>query len=439
MEENLSNQPFSPLLGEAIEMMEEVLLASPESKNIEPCRGTSPAGAGGSNDSAPRTEEALKRPIKLCGAARKRFRRLLAANVRADEARALALKPWSAIPLEGVPPDPKAKKRPRSEDESPKEQAKKTPRIVTPVNQPSFKQVVEQTRVGIKNQSPMCEDQMKLVHRALTLAMLNITEKGKGPKFSGFIHRPGWILVTCDDQASLKWLTEKIPGIKPWDGASLSVIPGSELPKPLIGTTFIPSSEAESLDEATRLLGIQNEGLNTELWRVAHSRAEGNGHVVSFFLDQPSVAAIRAMKSEVTLGFKRLTFKIKSDPEVVPSSVAPEATVEPQPSTSSGSEKLGGDDPRSRPTVPQVPLNPVPRSCERPVSPQPGPSTRRVGSERLSDVRYKVPAKSVPRSKAQPKVGVGVSQGGNGSAWQTVSKRGRQRPKLTRSKPKGNS
>lgn len=422
-------------------MMEEVLLASPEPQNIEPCRGTSPAGVGGSNDSAPETEEALTRPIKLCGAARKRFRRLLAANVRADEARALARKPWSAIPLKGVPPDPKANKRPRSEDESPKEQAKKTPRLVKPVNQPSFKQVVEQTRVGIKNQSPMCEDQMKLVHRALTLAMLSITERGKGPKFSGFIHRPGWILVTCDDRVSLKWLMEKIPGIKPWEGASLSVIPESDLPKPLIGTTFIPSSEAESLDEATRLLGIQNEGLNTELWRVAHSRAEGNGHVVSFFLDQPSVAAIRGMNSEVALGFKRISFKIKSSPEVNPLSVAPVATEEPQPSTSGGSEKQGGGDPGSQPTVPQEPINPnpMPLSGERPVSEQLGPSTGRVGSERLSDARCKVPAKSVPRSKAQQKPGVGVSQGGKGSAWQTVSGRGRPRPKLTRSKPKGNS
>ncbi|KOB57233.1 Uncharacterized protein OBRU01_25736, partial [Operophtera brumata] len=272
-----------------------------------PCLEDDQPEVSGSLAAAPVTVASISKPPKLNGAARKRFRRLLAANVEVHEARALALKPWTQIPIQNVPPDPKPNKRQRSEDESPKEQPKKAPRLEAPSGgnpKPSFKQVAEAKRVGIRNATSMSDDQMKKVHRALTLAMLKIVDRGKGPKFAGFTHKPGWILITCQNQDSLRWLESEIPRVVPWTGAELSIIPESELPKPTVAITFVPSSEVESIDEAIHLLRTQNEGLYTELWKVLHSKSEENGHVVTFSLDELSVEALAAVDFQATLGFK---------------------------------------------------------------------------------------------------------------------------------------
>ncbi|KOB64776.1 Uncharacterized protein OBRU01_23808 [Operophtera brumata] len=116
--------------------------------------------------------------------------------------------------------------------------------------------------------------------------MLKIVDRGKGPTFAGFTHKPGWILITCQNQESLGWLESEIPRVKPWTGAELSITPESELPKPTVEIPFVPSSEVESIDEAIHLLRTQNEGLYTELWKVLHSKSEENGHVVTFSLDE---------------------------------------------------------------------------------------------------------------------------------------------------------
>lgn len=362
-------EPFSPLLGETIERLEEVLLASPQPVEVAPCVADDKVEVGGSGAAAPasKTSPPKGKHIKLNGAARKRFRRLIAANVGVDEARALAVKPWDQIPVQNAPPDPKASKRQRSEEESPKEQPKKAPRLeVSEGVRPSFKQVAEAKRVGIRSASSMSDDQMKLVHRSLTLAMLKIADSGKAPKFAGFTHKPGWILVTCENQDSLGWLEREVPKIEPWAGAKLSVIPESELPRPMVAVTFVPSSEVASLDEAVKLLRTQNEGLNTGLWKVLNSRSVENGHVVTFSLDDQSVVALRAADFVATLGFKKVTFKVRGGSESAP---APVDANDPRPSTSrgqgsSGQSNQGGVQPRS--VVATKPPQPRPVSIARP-------------------------------------------------------------------------
>lgn len=47
---------------------------------------------------------------------------------------------------------------------------------------------------------------------------------------------------------------KRVPKIKPRAGAEFSVIPESELPKPVVVVTFVPSIEAGSVDEAVQLL-----------------------------------------------------------------------------------------------------------------------------------------------------------------------------------------
>ncbi|XP_028178300.1 uncharacterized protein LOC114365822 [Ostrinia furnacalis] len=151
----------------------------------------------------------------------------------------------------------------------------------------------------------MSEDQMRLLHDALLESIAKMAGK-KGvprPRFAGFSYKTGWVLVNCENQESHDWLVGEIRQIKPWPEAELSTIPESELPKPQVGTTFIPISEAATVEKALPLLEAQNDGLNPGLWRVLHKRAEAGGTVVTFSLDDPSAETLRANNGIAGLGF----------------------------------------------------------------------------------------------------------------------------------------
>ncbi|CAK1601778.1 unnamed protein product [Parnassius mnemosyne] len=181
-------------------------------------------------------------------------------------------------------------------------------------------------------------EQMRLVHRALTQAIAKTAcgvQPGMRPKFSGFTHKPGWILVTCLNKASQDWIVSDIGKLKPWLEAELSIIPESELPKPQLGITFLPRSEADSPEEVAVLLRAQNEGLHTEIWKILHRRDEENGFLVTFSLDDPSAETLRALDGRVVLGFKMITFKVRGGFDAAMEPVPPQLQ-SPQTSTSRG-------------------------------------------------------------------------------------------------------
>ncbi|CAK1587674.1 unnamed protein product [Parnassius mnemosyne] len=164
--------------------------------------------------------------------------------------------------------------------------------------------------IGIRNSDLMSDEQMQSVHYALNRAIMKIGRKEAGPRFTGFIHMQGWILVNCANQVSQDWIVQKIDNLKPWPQAELSVIPEDELPQVQVGTIFVPRSEAESPEEGFQLLRAQNDGLNTELWTILQCRDQVHGFLVTLSLDNPSADAIRKKGCIVALGFKFVTFKI---------------------------------------------------------------------------------------------------------------------------------
>ncbi|XP_063824612.1 uncharacterized protein LOC135074253 [Ostrinia nubilalis] len=331
--------PKTPPLGEQLDRPD----GEPSLTSKSPCSKISEslsAMSVGGTSAEPQTES-TKTPkdtkrARLCGAARKRFRRLIAAELGAEQALALCRKPWDQIPVDNPPPDPKAKKRLRSEEESPREQPKKTSRLdvtATPLPKVQYSVVAGAVRVGVRNSAPMSEDQMRLLHDALLESIAKMAGK-KGvprPRFAGFSYKTGWVLVNCENQESHDWLVGEIRQIKPWPEAELSTIPESELPRPQVGTTFIPISEAATVEKALPLLEAQNDGLNPGLWRVLHKRAEAGGTVVTFSLDDPSAETLRANNGRAGLGFKYVIFNVRGG------SAAEQPNVEtPRPSTSAG-------------------------------------------------------------------------------------------------------
>jgi hypothetical protein len=261
---------------------------------------------------------------RLSGAARKRLHKLVEGGLDKKMALTMCNLPWSKMPVEKPASANAPLKRGRSEDESPQGHVKKTVKLTAGAEgEPrplSFKEVAGSTRVGIRNSEPMSEEQMLLIRHRLNTAMLRQwgDAKGGGPSFLGFLHKTGWILVTCANQASREWLVGEVPKLAPWPEAALSIIPEGELPKPATAITFIPDVEGASVKEALSLLRIQNPGLNTELWRVLGEKAEKGGKVVTLALDEPSAEALRARDCIASLGFKNVTFRLRGGPNAPP-------------------------------------------------------------------------------------------------------------------------
>lgn len=173
------------------------------------------------------------------------------------------------------------------------------------------------SRLGVRNTTPMSVDQMGLLKEALLDAIFN-AEEGKGPKFTGFSYKPGWVMVLCEDQESQNWLMAEVPKLKPWPEAELSIIIESELPKPNVGTAFLPFSEAKTVERAVGIMKAQNRGLNIDRWRILNKRVEETGHIVTFSIDEASVEVLKANKGQATLGFKKIYFKLKGEPNPNP-------------------------------------------------------------------------------------------------------------------------
>ncbi|XP_063544451.1 uncharacterized protein LOC134752700 [Cydia strobilella] len=168
-------------------------------------------------------------------------------------------------------------------------------------------------RVGIQNKEPMNSDQMKMVHRHLLVAITKHFTGGDGPEFLSFTHKNGWIQVTCVDQRSKDWLMNQVQNLEPSPGMRLSVMPEWQLPNPPKVVTKIPGSEAGSVQEALKLLKSQNIGLNTGHWQLLHERVEKDkSRTVTFIIDEKSLATLIVQKLKAALGFKIVTFRVKT-------------------------------------------------------------------------------------------------------------------------------
>ncbi|XP_044766737.1 uncharacterized protein LOC123322783 [Coccinella septempunctata] len=99
----------------------------------------------------------------------------------------------------------------------------------------TYKERVEGINVGIVDQNPstkLTAKQLDQLQGAILRHTLRKKEKGAGIRFLSCTHKPGWLMIRCTDEASVSWLGNCLLQIKPWDGANLHIVRGTELPKP---------------------------------------------------------------------------------------------------------------------------------------------------------------------------------------------------------------
>lgn len=60
---------------------------------------------------------------------------------------------------------------------------------------------------------------------------------------------------------------------------------GDDIPKAHVVTIFFPRSKEMEEVKLLRLVSTQNDGLNTQLWKVLSSKVEGTGKFTSVAID----------------------------------------------------------------------------------------------------------------------------------------------------------
>ncbi|KAI5748038.1 hypothetical protein M8J77_021180 [Diaphorina citri] len=366
----------------------------------------------------------------LSGAARKRFKWLIKQGLSAKEARSKAMEkiPETAIAN---------KKRARSADSTPEEkggkqseQKRQKVHIASPKSTPvglevvpessaattSFANALRSIKVGVLAErypeENLTNEQMVAI-QAQILEKISEKEGGPDPQFSGIAHRPGWLSITCDDEATSQWLKSIIGEVKPWEGANLKVVEEGDLPKSKILSAYFPSSSEDTTEKILKMVKKQNSRLATSEWKILRRNNEGTAAHVIMSVDLASVELLKTLSYKISFKFGKVTLHNKSEQKSKPNVPKP-AKASSQPS-GTGTAKAT---PQPSVSKPAKASNQPPGTQTAKADPKPSVST---------------PAKADPgpsgttQAKATPKPSkVGTSTSSQGSSlWTRREERGR--------------
>lgn len=271
----------------------------------------------------------------LSGAARKRFKWLIKQGLSAKEARSKA--------MEKVPETAIAnKKRARSADSTPEEkggkqseQKRQKVHIASPKSTPvglevvpessaattSFANALRSIKVGVLAErypeENLTNEQMVAI-QAQILEKISEKEGGPDPQFSGIAHRPGWLSITCDDEATSQWLKSIIGEVKPWEGANLKVVEEGDLPKSKILSAYFPSSSEDTTEKILKMVKKQNSRLATSEWKILRRNNEGTAAHVIMSVDLASVELLKTLSYKISFKFGKVTLHNKSEQKSKP-------------------------------------------------------------------------------------------------------------------------
>lgn len=139
-------------------------------------------------------------------------------------------------------------------------------------------------------------------------------EESFSPQFerSGIVD--GHFLVTCANEATMKWLFEKAKELTKADGTVFVAMPWSEVKKKKKFVAFIRTQKTE--EQVIGLLKKQNPALKVERWRLwAFGNVERGQRYVAFGLDKASETRLAAVGHQVYFELGRLTLREQGKPK----------------------------------------------------------------------------------------------------------------------------
>lgn len=215
-------------------------------------------------------------------------------------------------------------KRQRSDDSQPENPPKRKPGL-------SYRDAVTGIKVAIAAENfPEVEltlEQLNKVDDAIMDAVERIPLDGTRVSFSYCSFKPGYMILTCVNEESKKWILSVIPTLTPWEGARLRCMDGDDLPKPFIHLVWIPGQVEITPKSILDRMMRQNDGMCTQNWVVVNDLKNDRGHTLTVSVDAKSEKYLRDRDYSVYLRFGKVTFRPKNKS----ATKAPEANTETRP------------------------------------------------------------------------------------------------------------
>ncbi|XP_053961872.1 uncharacterized protein LOC128865629 [Anastrepha ludens] len=158
------------------------------------------------------------------------------------------------------------------------------------------------------------------------------------PKFNSCSFRPGYIVISCVCDDTANWLKEAVPKLKPWKYAQLKIVQEADIPRSQIFVGHFPELDSTSTEDIISLLDGQNEGLNTNDWRVLNRVRKGTVVEITVAIDPISTEVIKTLNNCLNYGFGKTQLRPKSKGPIDPPKVTEKDS---EPSVKQISEEAG--------------------------------------------------------------------------------------------------
>ncbi|XP_046662652.1 uncharacterized protein LOC124355532 [Homalodisca vitripennis] len=126
---------------------------------------------------------------------------------------------------------------------------------------------------------------MEMIQSFILEAIVEEQEGPNSPRFYGINRRQGVLIFTCENTETAEWLKGKQDSLKPWEEASLRIVPEEEIPRARIATVYLPDSTHDTTDKIMKLLKGQNKELSVGEWNVLRRSDEGKSVLLTLAVD----------------------------------------------------------------------------------------------------------------------------------------------------------
>lgn len=159
-------------------------------------------------------------------------------------------------------------------------------------------------------EAKLTADQAKKIQISLTKEIWK-SKAGEGPQIVNSYPQSGVLFITCANNSSREWVLEKVPILKPWEGAKLRVGEARDVVRTVRVITWVPTDDLDTTEpkKILQLLEIQNKNLKTEDWRLINSQSEKKGITLVLAMTEENLKDLAARNYKAFVGLKEITFR----------------------------------------------------------------------------------------------------------------------------------
>lgn len=180
---------------------------------------------------------------------------------------------------------------------------------------PTYSDIASRVRLGILPKNyPAVElstNQQEVVQEALLLKVVQQRREQFKPKFACCRFKPGYLVLTCQENDTAKWVKDKFSSLNLWEGADLVVVDEDKIPRPDVLIAFFPWSAKYSNDMILSLIESQNENLHTDAWRILHRHVKSDHVELALTVDDSSLRKFGERKFVLNYRYGQILIKKK--------------------------------------------------------------------------------------------------------------------------------